>query len=181
MSEKPILFKGDMVRAIMAGQKTQTRRVHATARYAVGDLLWVRERQRVTEKQHTERSDVKGYIRVRYEADGVESELLPYPLRLKGVPEVGKCLSYGGYKESARLWLEVTGVRCERVHKISDADVLAEGLPQRDIDSWKQWLHPNDCAGHAFGVLWDSINAQRGYGWDKNPWVWVYEFERHNP
>ena len=30
----------------------------------------------------------------------------------------------------------------------------------------------------AFENLWDSINVKRGYGWDKNPWVWVIEFER---
>jgi hypothetical protein len=29
-----------------------------------------------------------------------------------------------------------------------------------------------------FELLWDSLNAKRGYGWDTNPWVWVYTFER---
>ena len=29
-----------------------------------------------------------------------------------------------------------------------------------------------------FRNLWDSINKKRGYGWDKNPWVWVVEFKR---
>jgi len=79
---------------------------------------------------------------------------------------------------------KVVGVKAERVHSISKADVLAEGITQIQIDLWKPWLHAGDCAAHAYGVLWDSINAERGkgalkgqYAWARNPWVFATTFE----
>lgn len=35
-----------------------------------------------------------------------------------------------------------------------------------------------DTAVDVFAMLWDNINAKRGFGWDANPWVWVVEFRR---
>jgi hypothetical protein len=37
------------------------------------------------------------------------------------------------------------------------------------------WLEPPKLE---FMFLWQDLNAKRGYGWDTNPWVWVYTFER---
>lgn len=68
-------------------------------------------------------------------------------------------------KEAARLFLRVTGVRMERLQDIDDDGVVAEGLK----------------IGDAFDVLWDSTIKPADlplYGWDANPWVWVIEFER---
>lgn len=79
---------------------------------------------------------------------------------------------------------KVVSVRAERVHSISKADVLAEGVTPQQIEMWKPWLHPDDCAPLAYGVLWDSINAERGngdlkgqYAWKRNPWVFATTFE----
>jgi hypothetical protein len=221
-AQLPISYRGEMVRAILDGRKTMTRRVikdykitrlssrhefatsgqhhlseKETPGYAYvelesgalvglpcpygkpGDLLWVRERMRVIEIM--DHGSCVIAIRVRYEADGAESNFISYPDRLDGTPVVGKCLAYGGYREASRITLENTDVRIERVQEISDADVRAEGVHERDIAAWKNWLHKNDCHGQAFSKLWDSINAKRGYGWDKNPWVWVIEFKRLTP
>ena len=74
-------------------------------------------------------------------------------------------------KWAARIWLEVTGVRVERVQDISEEDAIAEGIPRGAVQY----------CGHAirlFRDLWDSINAKRGYPWEVNPWVWVVEFKR---
>lgn len=68
-------------------------------------------------------------------------------------------------KEAARLFLRVTGVRVERLQDIDDDGVVAEGLK----------------IGDDFDVLWDSTIKPADlplYGWDANPWVWVIEFER---
>ena len=75
----------------------------------------------------------------------------------------------------ARLWLRVTGVRVQRVQEISDDDAIAEGTSCA--------YYCGEGVGHidrvgSFYDLWNSINAKRGYGWDVNPWVWVYDFRR---
>lgn len=72
-------------------------------------------------------------------------------------------------KEIARIFLRVTDVRVERVQDITEQDAEREGVKSYD---------PMFSSKEEFAVLWDSLNAKRGYGWDKNPWVWVYTFER---
>jgi hypothetical protein len=88
-------------------------------------------------------------------------------------------------KEAARIFLRVTDVRAERLQDISVVDVMAEGLPcDNEINNPDQSTHDGikawnlAYAQHLFRELWDSLNAARGYGWETNPWVWVYEFER---
>jgi hypothetical protein len=73
---------------------------------------------------------------------------------------------------ASRILLEVKSVRVERVRDITDADSLAEGIRPSDVAA-----RGYQDARVAFMVLWNSINKKRGYGWDKNPWVWVVEFE----
>lgn len=205
MKERPIPFSGEMVRAILEGRKTQTRRVikpqpvekqyphrwtvqvspttvvacgdpetalnYVACPHGVpGDRLWVRERQRVTEVDC-----IDARIRVHYEADGVESGWIDYPSRLKGEPVVGKCLSYGGFRESSRLLLEVKSVRVERLQDISEEDAAKEGIND-DLAMMTDGL-PGPYV-LAFECLWDSLNEKRGYGWDVNPWVWVVGFQR---
>lgn len=143
--------------------------------YAVGDHLCVREKQRVIA-----RADAGTKIRVRYEADGSESDWLPYPSRLKGFPHVGKCLAYGGYKESARHWLEVTEVRVQRIQDTSEEDAIAEGFTCKD---WNSKLHnptwtAEEYARHVLSGYWDVLNAKRGNSWEQNDWVFVYSFKR---
>lgn len=77
-------------------------------------------------------------------------------------------------KLAARIWLEIKDIRVERVKDISDEDALAEGC--KEWHSKKAWVeklnHPGNYR-NSYHALWDSI-----YGnWDKNPWVWVIEFE----
>ena len=74
---------------------------------------------------------------------------------------------------ASRITLEITEVRVQRVQEISANDCLAEGIELGCVTS--------DCSPKlepAYQRLWDSINAKRGYGWDKNPWVWCLSFRR---
>ena len=194
---KPILFSTPMVRAILDDRKTMTRRVinrrepnrdklykmvdtlngkpffgagfykdsdvfmfegktltdavYYKARYRPGDIIWVRE---TWDKNDGEE--------IHYRAD----EDRPY---YKWRPSIFMP------REAARLFLRVTDVRAERLQEITEADALAEGVEP---------IYGNDFASEkrhvpAFAALWDALNAKRGYGWDTNPWVWVYTFERN--
>jgi hypothetical protein len=76
---------------------------------------------------------------------------------------------------ACRLVLEIVNVRLEPLNAISIEDACAEGWPTEYAKSHAA----EKCYPIAwYGALWDSINAKRGFGWDKNPWVWVIEFRR---
>jgi hypothetical protein len=194
-----------MVHAILAGSKTVTRRVVKAVRgdntlllrkatktkcgivthvmdapgkglcpYGeVGDRLWVRETCRVTTYFRSARR-----AEVRYEADGTYG-VVPIPERLKPIAP-GKCIANGCYREAARLWLEITTVRVERLQDIREADAIAEGLI-RDRDGFRGAA---DLAWYASPIaayrsLWERINGAGS--WDANPWVWAIEFKRVTP
>jgi hypothetical protein len=194
MKERPILFNGDMVRAILSGRKTQTRRPikpqpkiihgihydcsliterifrHGDQRIhcpfgTIGDRLWVRESARVLRVRSAHRE-----IDVEYQADGV-LKTVPYPSRLAPAP-LGKLLSNGTYREASRITLEITNVMVERVQDISDENAQKEGvtvdIPMHSQTNWSKGYWRAQ-----FATLWDSV-----YGtWSANPWVWVIEFK----
>lgn len=165
MSTRPILFSGPMVRAVMEGRKTQTRRkmktppdcfenplsvLFACPYGQVGDRLWVRESFAVCEDNN-----------IFYKADGK-------PDPWDGWDGVKWKPSIHMPRQASRITLEITGIRVERLNDISEADAIAEGC---------------QCAGvpasltnrGAFAKLWESINGFDS--WSVNPWVWVVEFK----
>lgn len=81
---------------------------------------------------------------------------------------------------ACRCELDVAAVRPERLHHISEADAEAEGV-ERSRDGR---LYPGTNAAFrmthraGFRAGWDVLNAERGFGWDDNPWVWVYDLRR---
>jgi len=79
---------------------------------------------------------------------------------------------------ASRLTLEITGLRAERLQDITEDDAKAEGVTPHRID-WDDNISPNVTIDYREGFikLWNSINAKRGYSWEKNPWVWVIEFK----
>lgn len=198
--ERPILFSGEMVKAILAGRKTQTRRVikpqpddgpwpnaasHIewhdlltdTDYYVacghcpygkIGDHLWVRESW----------LRIGASTEVWYKADGVFLEG-----RTTWRPSIHMP------RWASRIKLEITGIRVERVQAISENDARAEGITSHTDNLGSKRSNPTRIypafpekdggfltARAAFECLWDSINAKRGYGWDRDPWVWVIEF-----
>jgi hypothetical protein len=77
-------------------------------------------------------------------------------------------------RAAARIWLEVTDVRVERLQEIKSLDIDAEGTNTDGLNTGME-------CRYAFECLWNStVNKQDLplYGWDANPWVWVYEFKR---
>jgi hypothetical protein len=81
---------------------------------------------------------------------------------------------------ASRLTLEITDVRVQRVQEITRDDALAEGVSL--TDSLCPEVNPRYKSLQRFPALWDSINAKRGFGWERNPWVWAITFkQRTNP
>ena len=172
---KPILFNSDMVRAILAGQKTQTRRliefkatpdgerVRSTrSPYKEGDILYVRE---------TWTEDGARYL---YAADLSEAEAAGIVWK----PSIHMP------KEAARIFLRVTDVRQEKLQYISWNDCIAEGIPpcsNEDVCLENCETCLINSPRRRFRILWNSTIKKtdlRRVGWDANPWVWVIEFER---
>ena len=89
-------------------------------------------------------------------------------------------------RAAARLFLEVKNVRVERLQNINHEDAIAEGTLQWICEEHKSGSYFDNamrgaaCAKpeRAFALLWDSINAKRGYPWENNDWVFVYSFGR---
>lgn len=81
-------------------------------------------------------------------------------------------------KEAARIWLQVTGVRVERLQEMTGQDVLKEGLNSH-VHPQASYFDANQ--REMFEKLWNSTIKKPDfdrYGWDASPWVWVIEFER---
>lgn len=87
-------------------------------------------------------------------------------------------------REAARLFICITGVKIESVQDITEEDARCEGAVKTypyTCSATGKTAHMQDENGtfrDGFACLWDFINTKRGYGWDANPWVWVYEFNR---
>lgn len=89
-------------------------------------------------------------------------------------------------KEAARIWLNVTDVRVDKLHKITNEQILKEGISKETVDhcmaqfpeATEEWIH----AAHwlPFSDLWNSTVKKDFdlYSWGANPWVWVIEFEQ---
>lgn len=204
IKERPILFSAPMVRAILDGRKTVTRRrvkVQPRSRADIGsygkgqpfirnpdvtkrnpecpfgkpgDRLWVRE---------TWVADAQ--VDAVAPRDLSQGEPIQYPAN-GAVRQTGCSMITPGKgrpsihmpRWTSRILLEITAVRVERLQDISRADIRAEGLqcpPELASDD----VSPNyrDWYPAAWKELWNST----GGDWDANPWVWVVEFKRGTP
>lgn len=201
---KPILFSGEMVKAILAGRKTMTRRViknmptfafmYTTkelnqsnfvseySRIQPGNVLWVRETWRIQNYGYdSETLEYEGQ-ELQYRADFTEDEDECYGRRGGCAPCKWKP-SIHMPREAARIFLKVTDVRVERLQEITPFDAWCEGCRIGNSFSWEEHVPElqQQCRDIIFRDLWNSLNAKRDngmYAWDMNPWVWVYEFER---
>jgi hypothetical protein len=194
MAIKPILFNTEMVRAILDGRKTCTRRICKDANECtVPDMDFYNADRRTyavhnfVDKEHTEQlstaertcpictGDIlyaretwkeapKGYY---YYEDWQKDDIADVT---KWKPSIHMP------KEAARIWLKVTDVRVERLQEITSEQICREGV---EVE------YPHVLNGeekrYAFSRLWDSTIKKSDldrYGWNASPWVWVIEFER---
>lgn len=213
---RPIIFTGESVRAILAGAKTQTRRVvkpqpdhgvrffnrgllwhnercdpkHHKVPFNTGDRLWVRETWQVFDRLRTRcyqsgRSWLSGDVMeagVGFKADTDHIGQVPVRGVLRTVKSPWRSPIYMP-RWASRITLEVVAARVERVQEISEDDAIAEGMP----DERHTAIAPSPIGGIPitggkprtfFMLLWNHLNAKRGYSWESNPWVFVVEFKR---
>lgn len=189
MTERPILFSDPMVRAILAGAKTQTRRImkpqptrvdggvpfgdgpkwaRAAPGSAVigcphgkrGDRLWVREAHYIIGEYR------EVFFRATQDSNNSPTLSWPGPWR----PSIHMP------RWASRITLEVTGVLVERLQEISNDDAKAEGAEFWRNDGTLTEVPPSIAHRHEFEDLWTSINGADS--WNANPFVWVVTFRR---
>lgn len=197
MAIKPILFNTEMVRAILEGRKTVTRRLikpqpkndndivlhcgvyqetHAGANglrvfpppYQVGDILYVRENWAITSEIPEIAEDGPVYM-----ADFTDRELRHLQdKRFRWRPSIHMP------RDLARIFLRVTECRIVRLQDITAYEALQEGVEINEE------LAPGTAVTYypaCFAALWDTTTKppeRQKYGWDANPWVWAVSFER---
>lgn len=207
--EHPIIYSTEMVRAYLEGRKTMTRRVikpqpyweeliggwswirgsywhktHAMAQFQnpneatqrmakfcpygqVGDRLWVRET----------------FCDICSWRDGQPD--VCYKEDCETNPSVVQCdekwkPSIHMPRWASRLTQTITGIRVERLQDISSWDCEREGCPfEIDRSDPAKEVCDSELAIEWFRILWDSINAKRGYPWESNCWVWVITYPRY--
>lgn len=181
---KPVLSNTEMVRAILDGRKTVTRRVVKEPWYIedeevsrVSGLAMHRGTNSTHMMPYPDQLYHPGdilYVRETffeynghyyYKADGKHEELAKMGICFKWRPSIHMP------KEAARLFLRVKDVRVKQLHDMTTADMVNEGMDvQEAIHSPWKWHE-----------LWDSTvkpTDRALYSWKANPWVWVIEFER---
>ncbi len=230
MKERGIIFNAEMVRAILDGRKTQTRRIiksvptthnfhgwimsstcakdEGKACWAtgnspllkdpirlkcplgkIGDRLWVRETWQgpLVDEDHLDnyRADADKFQTsefCEYAADGGPR---PEFCDLDGNIHFGWRPSIHMPRWASRILLEITGVRVERLHDISEEDAVAEGVVTGRYGNEGNWLRgfyapggnqPHQNAKSAYSEIWRSIYGVEA--WYKNPWCWVVEFKK---
>lgn len=206
MRERPILFNGEMVRAILDGRKTQTRRIVKGAEafrlhrqkegrhffhdgsgsgvhynqcpYSKGQRLWVRET--FWEGLYFRDTDQSGE-----RCSSWNGHILGYSADgfKPGKKYCGKRPSIHMPRRASRITLEITDIRVERLQDISEEDAIAEGLmPVVGPGKTKMWEYSNTKGGQfsnpvvAFQMLWMGIHGKES--WYENPWVWVIEYAK---
>jgi hypothetical protein len=217
MKESPILFSNGMVKAIIAGRKTMTRRITKdncdeligyqyvlnnptypeywkgkksepytgwiakfsnlqiamprTCPYGqAGDILWVREAFNIEQ--------------IPVAPEGDHDELLYY---YKATEKVYTDMKWKPSihmpKQASRIWLQVTDIKVERLHDMTQEDAIAEGVEKKqgsgsdtifDFKHYGYGSYDVD-AKVSYRTLWDCINGNDS--WFQNPWVWVISFK----
>lgn len=207
VKEHPIIFSGPMVRALLDGRKTQTRRIagkykpaaHANdedliwkpspwTKVQPGDRLWVRENFCPDAPIDGDEAWNDGPLS-DIEWAGCGRPLFGIPKKFQTPEHVIYAASWDGGdlrwspsihmpRWAARILLEVTGVREERLQDISENDSLSEGVVRGAEGEFFGAQGFMGCASarDAFWEIWESVNGPGS--WEENPLVVAIEFKR---
>jgi len=190
------VFKPELRKANRDGLKSQTRRVMVPQ---VGDVYWEKKmndasiwnprKELIQFCPYGKAGDLvymreplyRGFGGVAYYKDDmtmVRHGLTGEPITWRWKKDI--LTSIFMPREAARSIYQYASISVERVQDISRDDAKAEGVPG-------VWKNPPEKEEHYqrvllnpyvanYSVLWDEINAGRGFGWDLNPWVWVLNY-----
>lgn len=199
MKERPILFSGPMVRALLDGSKTQTRRIvkpqpepwgadgglslpgfcaSTEAEFSRSAPIFKCPYGRPSDRLWVRETHAKiigqsgGWIETDYRATYTHGDRLGDTLGIKKrwTPAIHMP------RDACRILLEINDVRVERLQAISRADARAEGAPPShpSIDKVSREFGYEDFSRSWYAQLWDEINGAGA--WAANPWVWAVEF-----
>lgn len=183
-----IVFSPPLVAAILEGRKTMTRRVNVPKSHPHGVLEFHYpckpfDRLAVAETHwafgHWEHVQKKCRMGWQFVCDR------PYDIRFEPVTGALRSMDKAHpqvptwYKRNARfmptsyarLYIEVTAVRVERLQDISESDAVAEGIDEKAINHF-------GCTIKAFQALWNSLGRDDETEWAGNPWVTAIKFRR---
>lgn len=204
MADRPIIFSAPMIRALLEGRKSQTRRVMKEQRHvatpalmgdrwqwrgysgaalgdanvpcAIGDRLWVREAHALVPASAYRCSE------------GVEQAINPGDNDRAAIYRAGFDRSTSGIRWrpsihmprwASRLTLIVTDVRVQRLQEISEGDAKAEGAVPMAMDDEGKFYLRESCQGGTylcgFAGIWAHIHGPDA--WDANPWVCAITFD----
>ena len=200
VASRPIIFSSEMVREILAGRKTQTRRIikpqpTTVVQDIVGNFYEVSHRESgigeyedIIKCPYGMAADMdflwvreaysKNYFNTgihAYKADfkEVAAEYVPVP---KWKPSIHMP------KSAARIFLKINDVKVERLQSISEEDAQREGV-KYDLSlefnqylNYEKGIYQCQTAVESFKSLWSEINGEKS--WSENPFVWVIQFER---
>ena len=170
MTERPIIFSAPMVKALLAGRKSQTRRLATSplAKTKVGDMLWVRECF-TTLPAEMQAQPGGGYLHIP------QSTL--YGVDFVGFDKPERDWNWSSSihmpRWASRLTLAVAKVRLERLHEMTAHSAGTFNAQAEGIDVAP--LSP-EAAVRAFADLWNSLHAKPGTTWDDNPDVVAITF-----
>lgn len=201
MRERGIIFNDEMVRAILDGRKTQTRRPlkwKQTRFTEIGEREdgskwpWSEDAEHACDFWHPCPFGAVGERLWVREAFHNGCDGYSYRADFDWIGESRK--NNSGFlgchdrwtpsihmpRQASRITLEITGVRVERLQDISEDDARAEGVQPLRGGYWRHyqpgWTQHQLSARGSFVTLWNSLYGDES--WQANPWVWVIEFRR---
>lgn len=182
MKERPILFSTEMVKAILEGRKTQTRRIMKPQPFPDKESGYTYFDKKLLFDIHTWRDEItcacrfkKGMILWVRETFLIErswhKDYYEYKADYSETMANEVCWEPSIFmpRKAARIFLEVIDVRVERLNDITKPDIIEEGI---DVPL-------NSTGIGSYAQLWEKINGEGS--WDENPWVWVITFKSLKP
>ena len=202
---KGIIFSTEMVRAILEGRKTQTRRVIKPQPSASVMNITLPEhgngyfedtpsgRTRILCKCPFGQVGDKLWVRETWHQDTGLCKDQSIHYKADGDNAYSWHPSIFMPRWASRITLEITGVRVERVQELTEKDCYAEGVEFVCVtdkdghileritspahEDYKPTVGRSLIKAYFAADLWDSLNAKRGYSWESNPWCWCISFK----